>query len=193
MDISQQVKDLIHQVVEQDEGRWVLTHNPNDPDGGWTFGGIIAPHWLEYIKHSTLTAYNTTEDIRVAIEQDIADGPQIKQLWIDRGIEIYYTKFYQPLPQDPLPNMIELSCAINIGVQGCCNIIAEVSHASDYEKYFCKAWMDYYIQLVEGNAKAWRDFGQKANTQHPAGLVAPVTLRAEFLQGWFNRVWRYLP
>lgn len=166
MDIPQQVKDLINQVVEQDEGGWVLTHNPNYSDGGWTFGGIIAPTWpLEYEDDNSF--YHNTTQLREHIEIDLANARvnsvmERKQLWVDRGIEIYYTKFYLPLAAsltsfrtEPEVEPYEFSCYIQMPAEFH-NIVAAATKQSHFgwKQCFCKAWMDHYIQLVKKNAEA---------------------------------------
>lgn len=200
MDIPQQVKDLINQVVEQDEGGWVLTHNTNDPDGGWTFGGLVCKDWIGCPSCPELSP----AAIRQAIEDCIRNKGE--DLWIGRGIEIYYTKFYIPLAAsltsfrtEPEVEPYEFSCYIQMPAEFH-NIVAAATKQSHFgwKQCFCKAWMDHYIQLVKKNAEAWRDYAtdqQLIASGHykDPHFSKPATLRAEFLQGWFNRVWRYLP
>jgi len=202
-EIPQQIRDLINQVVEQDEGGWVLTSNPNDPDGGWTFGGAIAEHWIKYFEKNTLhlPTFEQKTFIRVLIENDIKN--QAVQIWIDRGIEIYYTEFYQQLLKTVCAEKglypVEFSCAINIGPANAYQLHLKAIQAcgqnedepGDYEKHFCKAWIDHYVELVKKNAEAWALYAtvDRASAQSKK----PATLRAEFLHGWINRVWKYLP
>lgn len=181
----QDIKDI----VVNDEGGWVLTENKDDPDGGFTYAGVIASHWGDYYSH--LRPETPYTDNNVLNWLSLLDEDTKKTM----AIEIYYAEFYLPL-QEMLGlteelHPYELSCGINCGNHTVALIkkLADIVTVSSYETIFLREWMRHYILLVQSNSAAWRTYALALEAKKPA--LKPVVLRSVDLNGWFNRVERY--
>lgn len=192
------IRDIIEEVVRQDEGGWFLNKpDANDIDGSWTFGGITSTLYNKF--------YMKPEDVRKISREtilDICKNEDTRKLLIDDCIIIYYNEFIIPI-QHHLGEVEvyedQFSCAINLGMevfkQLHSNLIKDDPHAE-----FCERWKDYYIHLVVENAKAWKAYA--TSLEDAAGkdyhltvtelkAQRPKSLRAIYLVGWLNRVARY--
>lgn len=181
----------IEAVIDNDEGGFVLTSNKDDPDGGWTYAGIITSHWQGYLStlNNTVEGFSPTKSWFLQL-------PQFKKKEI--AFEIYFAEFYEPMAaamgeEEAYP--FELSCAINCGLQEAIDIHKlansfSMSEEEEYEVTFLREWMKHYIKLVQENAEAWRACAEDWEAGS-AGVKPPATLRAVNLLGWFNRVERY--
>jgi hypothetical protein len=177
----------INWVVEKQEGGWMLTLNANDPDGGWTFGGVTA---TTYSKH--MGRVISCNEIASAIFSN-------KDQVISNCKEIYYNSYYLPAVKilesfwkedmEGRLETYELSCIINLGEASFEAIVNETKSYIEPAD-FQNAWEAHYFSLVKQNAEAWQRYAltlsNTYNSKDPANR--PTTLRAEFLHGWINRV-----
>lgn len=198
------VKSQIDQVIDEDEGGWKLTHNANDPDGGWTYAGVTSNVWNEfqkdrYTKGGLQFIPDTYENMLTKIGQYSAATN-------DLIYYVYYTKYYKPLQDHTswqiLPGAL-FSCAVNCGLSVAVKIwdAAEKEHSPNAA--FLQGWTQFYVHLAVENAKAWHtwaSFTQSAarsgETITEADMINPLhpypkVFRAGDLAGWLNRVERY--
>jgi len=185
-------KEQIDTVIAKDEGGWKLTHNANDPDGGWTYAGVT---------HSTFNAYwkkkypGSNRDMVFNDVLAILNGDVKGQKELDEDVyQIYFEEYYEPMAvhmKAPIISTAILSCAVNIGVENAKKVwdacVANPPNTANGST-FLREWTRYYIHLVRDNAKAWRDF---AVLDHGDLMKMPKIFRAGDLEGWFNRVERY--
>lgn len=181
------IDDIIY-CVEHDEGGWVISSNKDDPDGGFTFAGVIASHWGTYY-FTTILSGGVPYTLKMAtIWFNGLDIVSRKMA----AIEIYYNEFYLPLKatlkvtEELHP--YEFSCAVNRGVANTELVAKIAANAGEamYETVFLREWMRQYVNLVQANSAAWR-----AYSINPKVFNKPATLRSVNLEGWFNRVERY--
>lgn len=133
---------VINSIISKEEGGWQLTSDPEDDDGGWTYGGMTAPVFNEYFPGTTL-------DI---ITKYIADPLAVHYIQQDIYC-IYYENYLLPVDDlvkevgvDPIP--AHLSCAINCGLGGFHSILT----TSIQKKItFQTAWKDYYFNILLTN------------------------------------------
>jgi lysozyme family protein len=213
--MDQDIKQLLDKIIEKQEGGWVLTENKDDPDGGWTYAGVARKLWQETIGHPNVTYALIKEDIERSVDEAK-----------DSIYDVYQIAFIGPLQLDKFPETIRgplLSAAINIGVEQAVKLLQScLPYAKEdgivgpetikltstayqsgviIKDKFMKAWMRYYIKLVQENAEEWRDAYETAAyacNQYAMGKgmqvykSPPHTLCATQLEGWFNRVefWR---
>lgn len=206
---------LIDTIILGDEGGWVVTKNKDDPDGGWTFGGMTRKTLQPYFNNDFP---NHDFDVEwQAMENDHKE---------DFVREAYYDLFVLPLQLDKLPNTLKgplLSCAVNIGVkeavvvlQTCLKIeqdgilgsktfvamynynsVIGNEHIITLKDIFLHQWQLHYADLVRANAEAWRDFANfwynasVTSSRQDTHPVKPTTLRATNLAGWLNRIERW--
>lgn len=190
------VVTLIDNCINNDEGGWKLTSNPNDPDGGWTFAGVTSKTWNAWNKFPDGYKY-TAQDMKNHIAEDIV---AIKE----KIYTIYDEVFYQPLIKECKWNIggykvhpAVFSCAVNIGVEYTENILATMKYEDYRLEVFLLKWRDYYLDLCKKNAEAWQTYVndlelelQNHDRFMPDGK-RPTTLRIENLKGWLNRIERY--
>lgn len=196
------LESLLDTVLVQ-EGGWKITNNPDDNDGGFTVGGVTAKNFNAKVRGGGRYTY---AGIRAFWNNDPA---AVKAICLD----CYHEKFLAPLKLEELPVAIRgplLSAAINIGEDTAVKILqgivgakqdgdigpATIKKVLDYisglfrehdlKQEFLKAWMKHYIDLVQENSIAWREYAL-----HHSDKI-PMQLRAVFLEGWYNRVefWR---
>lgn len=197
------INDILSSIITNDEGGFVLTHNANDPDGGWTYGGIIRGNWYNPVCNYTL------EQMQSAI--NAAPGTMKATC-----IAVYNDKFVTPSRVAELPSFIQqcyLSAVINCGQSVAVEMLqlaynkllpkntvkvdgvigSETIHAwgyvgpsieNIYKLVFCDAWEDHYFDIVVANTEDWVDFCTKVGQKHPG-----VNFSAD-LRGWINRVRR---
>lgn len=182
------VRIAIDKIIKEEEGGWKLTHNPNDPDGGWTYAGVTAKTFNSHLPEGSVPL--TYADMVKAVE---LGDQNIKET----VFSIYFKFYYKPLEEyvNGMPQSAELSCAINCGVGVAKNLINKESF--DIHE-FCHAWTAHYVQLVVNNARAWMEYAEAleecVKNEEQYEKIAhqkPSTFRADFLQGWINRVERY--
>lgn len=171
-------------IVIDQEGGWKLTHDPNDVDGGWTYAGITAKAWS--YNGNNIHSY---EDMKNWIVQDTKDAHdtvyKIYNVIVD-AIDLY------PYLTKQQVSVCHLSCAVNIGTPTFHDLL-RIKTPKDI-KSFLRAWHEHYNKLVKDNAEAWKLWAQHledAHNQHTLVIdrdKKPKTLRAEYIDGWFNRV-----
>jgi hypothetical protein len=176
--VPNQAVNIIDYTITEEEGGYVITHNPNDPDGGWTYAGIIKENWVKY--------YPETDVGFSAISALVLANTDLYQTW---SHVIYYNEFYLPV-QKILGTIFdvdqeEFSCAVNIGLGGF-EQVCQLSGPLHGKLTFLEEWLHYYAELVRKNAEAW-----KAYALREPGATQPETLRAEFLAGWISRVTKF--
>lgn len=163
--------DMIHDVINRDEGGWKLNpSDTNDQDGGWTFGGVTAKAYQAYSG-------------RILTRKDVEDGKLGQGECIEFYYDEYCVKFTEYFEHDSM-NEAEFSCAINLGVQQAINF-AKAS------QNFEKSWRDYYVKLVVDNARAWKEYAKELENETAKPSMKPKTFRAEYLAGWLARVDMY--
>lgn len=186
MVMDSRIKEIIDQVIINDEGGWKLTENANDPDGGWTFAGVTSKTWNGIPENRGLYTYSDAAHYIVSDIDNFRD--EIYEIYYKE----YYVKVFGTVSIDNI-NPAIFSCAVNCSVE----IASELRTESMYDhNKFLTLWHYHYIDLVKKNAEAWRDFAldsKKAvnNSEYAPTVKEPTTLRAENLKGWFNRVERY--
>lgn len=190
-DIPDLVKLVIFKIIMVDEGGWKLTHNAADPDGGWTYAGVTAKTFQGHCQKlgKMVPSY---QDMVEAIEKG---SSELK----NTVYEIYYNEYYKPLEDmvdldGGVLQPVELSCAVNCGI----GVAKHLFQPNDFKnKEFCQAWVAHYVQLVVNNARAWMEYAETLEHQYSGTIPIevrnkkPSTFRADFLQGWINRVERY--
>jgi len=200
-DILPYPKTQIDAVIVHDEGGWKLTHNANDPDGGWTYAGVT---------HSTFNAYwkkkypGSNRDMVFNDVLAILNGDVEGQKELDDDVyQIYFNEYYEPVAkymnQDVMSTAM-LSCAVNIGVDNAKKIwdacLASPDRLTNDKAFsvFLREWTRYYIHLVRDNSHKWQQYALVLEDDHPSSLptdLRPKVFRAGDLEGWFNRVERY--
>jgi glycosyl hydrolase family 108 len=177
LSIPDAIKNIIEEIIINDEGGWIATQDANDP-GGFTFAGITIAVWQKYLPLDSV----------VWMRSAMTNNPDV--LKID-AIQIYYQEYYVPLAHmfqlnhedNEVLFPYELSCAVNCGVETAYNI--SISAALN-KITFCHSWLLHYANLVRENAIAWQNAVKDPRIKHPA------TFRATYLAGWINRVMRYV-
>jgi Glycosyl hydrolase 108 len=128
----------IQNMVAADEGGWVLEEDPNDSDGGWTFGGITANTFKQY--------YPTAQ---VAYIKQWTMQSNLTNELIDTCICIYYRDYYLPVvagfPASLLPS--HLSCAVNCGTATAVELLKQGGN----EAAFLGLWKDHYFSITRAN------------------------------------------
>jgi lysozyme family protein len=211
--MDQNLQKMLDQVIEEDEGGWMLSENKDDPDGGWTYAGMTAK-----------TFYAWHKDAELVFDHDHLAGMlqlvNFKRDFQNTIRQCYDEVFLNKIPFNQLPLGIHLpliSCAINCGAENAIKILQETMGMKTidgvcgpntidtcknevgmwgpygFKIRFCKNWMKYYINLVEKNAEEWRQYALwiqgKGHNMAPVNI--PKVLCAANLKGWFNRVERY--
>ena len=158
----------ILRVVTEDEGGWILEHEPDGSDGDWTYGGMTAKTFEAYF------------DVHISqIDDALLHFPamltELKQ-WI---ICVYYQEFYAPLFQfatshaETVPTAAHFSCGVNCGTETAKLLMQKAATGTktvDLPKQFIKVWIDHYVAIAVENHEKLPD-----------------------LAGWVSRAWKYLP
>lgn len=154
-------------LIAADEGGWVLSSDAEGADGGWTFGGMTATKYHEYDP-------SVTKEQLAKWLSDVTDKtPIIMVKQIIYGI--YYDDFYQEasrLLTPILPQAYHLSCIINCGPEGFKEVLSKCGNVENQaiaRTKFLAAWKERYFKIVRDN---------------------PV--KAVYIHGWINRVWKYI-
>lgn len=138
----------IRDVIENDEGGWVLTKISGDNDGGWTYGGMTARKFREYypgITHENIAWVVSQADSKEALRQII--------------VRIYFQDYMQVAAS--IINFKEniqryhLSCIVNCGPGGFEAIYRDSIRTP---KHFLTAWKDYYHHLVLNDSSRYKFF-----------------------------------
>lgn len=184
--IPESVRAMISDIIMKEEGGWHLSSNPNDNDGGWTYAGVTATTWYTYTKQPF--SYSGMVKQLATDPQDVAN----------HIFDIYFEEYYLVLAKNRTDQVLqeELSCAINVGVGTAVGLIQKVK---DTKTDFLTVWHMYYFNLIKMNARAWKAYAEYLEWIAKGGpavsdqevVMKPKTLRAEFINGWFNRVERY--
>lgn len=127
----------ISAVIDNEEGGWVVTSDPNDNDGGWTYGGMTAKTFHEYFPTVTLAMLNS-----------FRNDPALKQTLQQEIVCVYFQEFYIPLITIavPIPAAYHLSCAINCGSVEAKTLIAQ---SGGSKSKFLNFWATYYGTLCK--------------------------------------------
>lgn len=194
MPVPGMAKALIENVVLKDEGGWNLNPtDPNDHDGGWTFGGITSKTYNEFYEPVGEQKPIDRETIELVVK-----GPRLPEFILE-CVQIYYQNYYMPMHKllGDAMYAAELSCAINLGVTAAKTFVNSALHDQD----FLNLWANYYVHLVVENAKAWKEYADALEEVKDQTLLdsvqrnviglKPKTLRAIYLAGWLARVNRY--
>lgn len=190
---------MLDDIIINEEGGWKLTSDPNDNDGGWTFAGVTRKVWEAY--ESKVTNNPVTISLETIKEEIVKDI----ELARHTVYAIYEYEFVRPVQRkcqistDIFPTAAILSCAINCGPDTAYDIWTKGNRSTDTA--FLNTLHHYYFNLIKKNAEAWRDYALylEWKTTAGSGLTAPEpiekpkTLRAEYINGWYNRVERYRP
>ncbi len=192
--MDDKIRELISNMIENDEGGWQYTNHPSDPDKG-TYAGIRFKTFKKWIvangvdRAEMYTPQNFKDDAQGRNRTDAID---------EEVIEIYYHKYWLPAHCDDVGSTLQrpvFSCAVNIGpleairtLQRAYNMAVlgpslfedgiwgpktEANmHLSMYvmKPPFMREWFRYYIHIIENDH-------DKGNHK-----------RIDFLEGWFNRV-----
>jgi hypothetical protein len=125
----------ILQVIDNDEGGWVLTSDPDGGDGGWTYAGVTNKTWAAYTHDSDISitlmesrAVNFPEEIR------------------NKVYEIYYKNYFSSLITfDQDIRAMELSCAINCGPA----TARKIAFGSKDKLQFAHNWLLHYGSVIK--------------------------------------------
>lgn len=204
------ITEVIDNIIENEEGGWKLSNDPNDLDGGYTMCGITAPVWEKYatkqqaeeLSKELLGGVNDKQKhfVRLIYKQEYID-PLVKADVI--SAPIVAEDFEEPSSTSGKRGLFQqtaamLSCAINCGI-GTCIKINDASLHGDIQD-FVKAWQDYYTNLVANNAQAWLTYANELEnningisryTTAELAALKPKSFRAKYLKGWINRTQRY--
>lgn len=191
---DKQASKAINEMIVNDEGGWVYTDHPADPDQG-TYAGVrfktfkkwLIQNGVDIGESYTPQEYydDTINDASEALAEEI--------------LELYYVKYYLAAKCDQVAFRLRrpmLSCAVNIGPREAIRALQRAFNRVGYNletdgifgkytssanmisggttvNYFLDEWMRYYIWIIESDADAGKFH------------------RIEFLEGWLNRVTRY--
>lgn len=197
-------KTLLNTIITKQEGGWGLTENANDPDGGWTYGGMT-----KKTLGSFTIGYNddSFKDMQTYLSHEYADGELQKDI-----LAAYEQLFVIPSKVEQLPTAIQavyLSCAINRGVENAVRALQAALGMNNIDGIFgtatqanvngkngpfigilrdsfCHQWRLQYTQLVTQNAAAWHDAA--IAEQEGKTIDLPAVFRAPDLVGWLNRI-----
>jgi hypothetical protein len=181
---------VIRECIEQEEGGWKLTSNPNDPDGGWTYAGVtrtLFEAWLKKQPKHKLSCPVRAVDIEHELELGSATDLQNDILCV------YWDEFLEPITEIcgglfTYHYALFFSCAINRGMAEFRRCYAEAHSAGTLSTpKFIAAWQDGYTKLVVENANAWELF-----YEDPINRRMPGSKRWKFLAGWINRTQRWM-
>ena len=156
---------VIEEVIQADEGGWVLSSVKNDNDGGFTYAGVTAKTFKEYLPNLTIDTIKNKANI-----------PLLSQ----RVIEIYYSAYYKPITDMhkffggvPIECRAPVySCIVNTGVgtaENLWNSVEKEYILFERRGKFLLAWTKYYVGLLERNS-----------------------VDKEFILGWIDRVFNYV-
>lgn len=160
--------ELLDEVIQKQEGGFVLSRDADGGDGGWTFAGVTARTFNGYCHERGNDPLNY-EEMQKALydESDEMHATIMEEIY-----DIYAQEYVKPLqlgtegPQlcGPL-----LSCAINCGTHTALHLLVEAQRdcfpgASPLHE-FCILWENHY---------------------HLISLVHPE--KKQYLKGWYNRI-----
>lgn len=215
MSLTPELRSILDTIIEKQEGGWVLygSNTDDDPDGGWTYAGVTAKLWEKYYKK-----FVSKEDFKYFLNNNKAK-PAIELVYEEEFIIPLQLSKFSTLLQGPLlscainrgmSNAVKaLQLALNFHVQTA-NILkidgqlgpktleratvklASISDIVFYRDKFLYHWTLQYINLVQENAEAWRDYAKFINGDSRKIKSEPSVLRATYLEGWYQRVefWR---
>lgn len=191
---------VIRDCIEQEEGGWKLTSNPNDPDGGWTYAGVTRKLYEAWCKKNNLKSLSLAELKEILKEQEFAlDAAEFK----DYILCIYWDEFLEPITEI-CGNLFTyhyglfLSCAVNRGMAEFKRCYAEAHNAGTFSTpKFIAAWQDGYTKLVANNADAWEAYcdallAVAEGRLELSSVKKPGSKRWKFLAGWINRTQRWM-
>lgn len=199
MGLSIPEKSAVDIIISKQEGGWKLTHLLGDNDGGWTYAGVTASTFNDWIvKKQNSKPFTSKEEFASYLEDGNKDIS-------DTIYDIYEANFVRPLQLEHLPNSlfcILLSCAINDGVDAAISILQAATNS--YYAKFNPRWQplivdgelgEHTIEAVNGAVMVGNVLFSKFLyhwTLHYVRIVKKKIDDLQFLEGWINRVefWR---
>lgn len=195
MTLSPQLQTLLQTIITEEEGGWLLTSNPNDADGGWTYAGVISATWQEW------TSSNHTA---AAFQSLLVTNPTSCN---DTVLAIYENLYILPSHISSLPPFLQrpmLSCAINCGTASAIKILQQAlsitpdgiwgpATASALSPSgapladlsilpsFRRAWQQHYISIATASADLWEAVAGVSQ------IITTAPKQWKNLQGWINR------
>lgn len=149
--ITPDIKEDIDSVIMNDEGGWVLSSDPDDGDGGWTYAGVTSKVYMGFVYPNTTRTKAEMQAVIMSMKDKVDDNIY----------QIYYGNYYLPMINilgSDLPYDYELSCIINCGVGGFTEIydIAKIYDIAngpneDYKTEFLAAWKQHYLDIISAN------------------------------------------
>lgn len=114
-------KSILDEIIRNQEGGWVLTQNVNDPDGGWTYGGMTKKTFCSVSRGWVGYTYSQIEDVIAQGDASKNGLGEVKTDFMkDAVLQAYEQIFIIPSRVEEFPIAIQfayLSCAINRGVE----------------------------------------------------------------------------
>lgn len=211
-------KSILDEIIRNQEGGWVLTENANDPDGGWTYGGMTKKTFCSVSRGWDGYTYEMIADVVKQGDASKNGLGEVKSGFMKGSVmQAYEQIFIIPSRMEELPIGIQfayLSCAINRGVENAvralqmaCNAIhdkevldvdgkigpATIREAVDADM------MDLHVELLREFCHDWRMQYAELVVQNSQAwytvaqgkmdiLNKPKVFRAPDLIGWLNRV-----
>jgi len=130
-------RQAILQVIENDEGGWVLSSDPDGGDGGWTYAGVTATTFNSFQGNKNYTKQYLISDMENSLDE-------LKQIIYS----IYYKNYFSSLITfDPDLRAMELSCAINCGPAAA----RKIAFASKDKLSFAHNWLLHYGSIIKDN------------------------------------------
>lgn len=194
------IQQQLNTVIQQQEGGWVLTQEPDGSDGGWTYGGMTAKTFNEYrVKHCGAIAL-TFEMVQETLKETM-------QTLV---MECYQDTFIHPIIQY-LPDILVgpfLSASINCGEDAACRALQSALNmcttyktpgnqmlAVDGEpEDKTKQAIEYIVNMPTAPMSSLylHDYFLWEWLRHYIRICVTNPAKLPDLEGWFNRVefWR---
>ena len=195
-----QIHKIIRNVIEQDEGGWVYTDHPNDPDQG-TWAGVRFITYKNFVTRHNASLKNLTP----ADYKEIAlSRPKERETIID----IYYEEYFKKCGALYVPDSMKQALFSHAVLTGVRKAVRSLQRAVNKDNFYpnpkliedgifgekTRKQLEKYISEVPEITMSciyleqyfchfWMQYLIHVVESNPSYLV--------FLEGWFNRVERY--
>lgn len=192
--------DLLERFINNDEGGWVLTNYKNDP-GGMTYGGMTFNTFQEGMKKYNETVspegFCAAASTEAGMDQQTNLRLRIKQVYFDLFIAPFLNGNSEGIPCQAMV----LSCAVNVGVNPCVQIMQRVINKELPDEkvkvdgvfgrqtrarwtlayqmmgstHLCQAfvnmWIEHYARMVQANASVWVQYALTLESKVPVAFL----------------------
>ena len=191
MTLSKRSQQLLDLIIEEQEGGWVLSKDPDGGDGGWTFGGVTANTFNKFTFQATnyrCPTYSLADNFASLSHATFKAA----------CLEIYEANYFPP-HFDELPALLQgplLSASIHCGRKTAVKLL-QTTYNNDHSDLAILLAVDGdlgQVTLDEVNAQftSWsinfiKDF-LGTWEEHYRSIVDANPDKEQFLKGWLNRV-----